>query len=216
MSSQNSTGTKLKKGQSNAQREWEKKREIYHWVIMEPQYESLKVHIMNYVERRDTLHASATYLELILKDIQRKFVNESNLATLSFKVLMEYMYKPISEKKERLPGRLEFFKNQNEHPEYYGRDCINLAFLNQSKTLYLIQAEMVTLLQKAKETLEVIYVGGSMYTPTAEIPSIYKVKRTEGENWIYFCKVVDKLSHGEHGSDKKLAQLLHDFKLLGK
>ena len=158
MSSQNSTGTKLKKGQTNTQREWEKKREIYHWVGMEVQYESLRVDIMNYAKRRDTLHDAATYLELILKDIQRKFVNESNLATLSFKVLMEYMCKPISEKKERLPGRLEFFKNENEYPEYYGRDCINLAFLNRSKTLYLIQAEMVTLLQNAKKTLEVIYV----------------------------------------------------------
>ena len=210
---------KRKKERLAVQRKWEEKKEKYDWVTMETQYESLEKRIMKYVERKRTLDIAVLYLKWIFDDIQRKFVNEQTLATLStlsWKVLMEYIWKPIQEKQERLPERLEFFRNEDEGPEYYGRDCINLAFQNRSKTLYLIQAEMVILLQKAKEILEVNYVDGSMYSPHAEIPSRDKHKQTEGDNWTGFCETIDELSLGEHDRDSELKQLLHDFKMLGK
>ena len=203
---------------------------------MERQYESLKMDIMRYVALNGKLESAALGLERILKDIQRKLENEKKLAALALKLVIQRMLEPIRKKGGKLYSVLEFFKNWNEGPEYCGRDNINLAFETRSKTLYRIQAEMVTLLQNAKNTLEGCYRCSLMYTPDVEVPreSKYEERRTEGGNWTSFCRVVDELtevprsrdgsperrdvstgvSEGKHASDAKLVQLLNDFKLL--
>jgi hypothetical protein len=66
-------------------------------------------------------------------------------------------------------------------------------------------AELVTRFKKAKELIEKYYINTSLYTPFAEVPSIHKVKATEGDTWRAFESYVDATEQEPKSRGKQAA-----------
>jgi hypothetical protein len=155
------------------------------WTAMSGIFHDVKVAIDKYVAQLYMFDSALSRLNVIHEDIMRK---ENSLRRRSLEVLIQRILKHIKFSLRKLPNGTHFVVESSTGATY-----INEKFTLEAKTLYPIMAALVIKFKKAKEFLEANYINTSLYTPFAEVPSRYKIKATDGENWRGFEEVVNKM-----------------------
>jgi hypothetical protein len=152
------------------------------WTLMSGKHHDLKVAIDKYVAQLYTFDCALSCLNDMLADIKRKKIS---LKRCSLEVVMLNILKYVSFTLRKLPRGTRYVDAFSK--------CVNENFVRESITLYPIMTELVTRFKKAKKLVEKYYINTSLYTPFAEVPSLHKVKATEGDTWGVFESYVDAM-----------------------
>ena len=198
-----------------AERRTKAKRKKFDWHDMTPEYESLKMEIMQYKELYHLINNAKMMLQFIYDDIHNK---KESLARQVIEQIVQKHLEKITIYFRKLPDVSDFFQDNEQVP--WSKDgLINRAFTTQKRTLLRIQAKLMTELEEVKLILENNYINTPLYNPDES--SFYqplskrskykedtpkKCILTEKCHWDGFCEYIEKMEQGQISQDTSPTQ----------